>query len=402
MSHYIKFLIKFFILLILGVLLLGVGFFAGQKAEINDPGLRFDISRLFQDKEIDISLIENVWDLIHEEYVGSEELDNELLILGAARGMVNSLNDPYSVFLDNEETTNFLESMTGKFEGVGIEITLREGNLLIVTPLKGTPAHRAGALAGDIITKIDEATTSGITIEEAVTKIRGPKGTTVVLTVRRRNSEEEIDLKIVRDTIEVPSVELEILDGGIAYIELNSFNENTDSEFSAVAQSILNSQADRIILDLRNNPGGFLDVAVRVAGWFVPPGSLIVTERLGDGSTREHRTQGSGSLRDIPLVVVVNEGSASASEIVAGALRDHKNVAIVGATTFGKGSVQTFKDLAGGTSLKITVAQWLTPSGAHITDQGIEPSVIIETNIEELADDIDRQLDKAVEIVLSL
>lgn len=374
----------------------------GQEKDRVADLSRFNLSTLFLGKDVDISLIEDVWTLIHEEYVGAADLDNEALILGAVRGMVGALDDPHSVFLSREERTEFLESIGGTFEGVGIEIAIRADMLMIVAPLKNTPAYRAGARAGDTIVKIDGGSTEGITIEEAVTKIRGPKGTTVVLTVRRQDVEEEIDLSIVRDTIEVPSIELEIREDNIAYIELVSFNETTTNVFAVAAQDILNSEADRIILDMRNNPGGFLDVAVKISGWFLPPNTLVVTEELGDGSRREHRTTGPASLREFPLVVLVNEGSASASEIVAGALRDHRNIPVVGATTFGKGSVQSFEDLSGGTSLKLTIARWLTPSDVHIEEAGIEPSIEVETNIEELQNDIDRQLERAVEVVRGL
>lgn len=380
----------------------GVGFIFGQgQGESSGPGI-LNVATLFQSEKIERSLIDDVWNLIHQDYVGSAKINDEDLVIGAIRGMMASLDDPYSVFFDETETDQFLESVNGKFEGVGIEIAIRDDRLTVVSPIKNSPAFRAGAQAGDKIIAIDGESTEGITIEEAVATIRGPKGTLVVLTVFRGDEAEEVDLNITRDVIEVPSIEFEILENNIAYIELSSFNETTLREFSIAAGSILNSNADRIILDLRNNPGGFLNVSVNLAGWFLPYDTVVVKEALNDGSEKVHKTTGPASLKDFPLVLLVNEGSASASEIVAGAMRDHRGITIVGATTFGKGSVQEFKDLPADTSLKLTIARWLTPLGAHINEVGITPTIEVETNIEELRNDIDKQLEKAIEVIESL
>ena len=261
------------------------------------------------------------------------------------------------------------------------------------------PAARAGMLAGDIITKIDRESAEGITLEEAVTKIRGPKGTAVVLTLER--SGKELDVTIVRDTIEVPTTELELIDN-IAVIELSQFSEKASNDFENAAREVLNSNADRILLDLRNNPGGFLDASINIAGWFIPEGKLIVREEMGGGQERRHISSGPALLKDFPVVILQNEGSASASEILAGAMRDHLDATIIGTRSFGKGTVQNFTNMDGGTSLKLTVARWITPSGEAIDQKGIEPTITVEADTEEILVGNDAQRERALEILRNL
>ncbi|MEX0877476.1 MAG: S41 family peptidase [Candidatus Spechtbacterales bacterium] len=391
---------------IIVTLLMGGGFLAGFvagriPAGILQPAGDINFKHLFnQEQGVEFSLVEDVWNIINEKHVGKDEIDKQALIFGAIRGMIRELDDPYSVFFDASETEDFLTSVSGHFEGVGIEISIKDGFLTVITPLKDTPAAGSGIRAGDIIVKIDGEDTRDITLEEAVSRIRGPRGTQVVLTVLREES-EEVDISIIRDRIDVPSVEWELIEENIAYIELTHFSEITSDDFTKIAQEILESPADRIIVDLRNNPGGFLDVSIDVAGWFFEKGATVVIEETTSDGNRKHVSSGPGSLAGFPVVVLQNQGSASAAEILAGALRDNSGAEIVGEKSFGKGSVQAFENLPGGTSIKITVARWLTPSGQYINDKGIEPTIPVEFGGNAGEDD-DPQKNRAVEVIKGL
>jgi len=374
-----------------------VGFFVGQIVANNnsDTGL-IDFGSILNTEDVNFSLVEKVWNLINTQYVNTEELDKEGLIYGAINGMLEALNDPYTVFFNKDETESFLTGISGSFDGIGIEIGIRDDFLTVISPLKNSPAQKAGIRAGDRIVGIDDQKVTEPLLEDAVSRIRGPRGSTVSLTVLR-NEKDELNIKIIRDTIEVPSVSWELLEKNIAYIEISQFLEITGRDFSKVAQDILESDANSIVLDLRNNPGGFLDVAMDIAGWFLPKDEVVVTEELGNKTKRVHKSLGPGSLKDLPVVILANEGSASASEILAGALRDYSKAKIVGKKTFGKGSVQSLEKLEAGTSLKITVARWITPSGQYINSIGIEPDIEVEIT----QDGIDSQKARAVEEILN-
>jgi len=389
--------------IIIITLLVGSVFLAGFGVgrisnSILRPSAYFQLSKILNGNDVDFSLIEEVYNLINEKYVAKDEIDQQALIFGAIRGMVGELGDPYSVFFDLKETEDFLTSVSGHFEGVGIEISIKDDTLTVISPLKNTPAARAGIKAGDKIIKIDGEDTKNITLEQAVSRIRGPSGTEVTLTIFRNSINEELDIKITREIINISSVEWELIEGNIAYIELTHFSETTTRDFTKVSQQILESSADRIILDLRNNPGGFLDVSIDIAGWFLEKGTLVVVEESANSGNRKHNSPGPATLFDFPVVILQNEGSASAAEILAGALRDNRGADIGGEKSFGKGSVQAFENLAGGTSLKITVARWITPSGQYINDTGLEPTVKVELS-EDSEEDEDAQKDRAIEIV---
>jgi carboxyl-terminal processing protease len=357
----------------------------------------FQLPPILQDEELDFTTVEYVWNLLNTEYVGANGLDRQAILQGAIRGMLGALDDPYTVFFDDTETSEFLQGLNGTFEGVGIEVSLEEGGLTVISPLKDSPAQLAGIQAGDIIVAIDGTSAVGITLDEAVTKIRGPRDSQVVLRVLRDG--KETDITVTRDTILVPSVRYEKKEGDVAYIEILQFSEDTDVEFERAAQRALNDGATSIVLDLRYNPGGYLEAAVDVAGWFTPRNTLVVTEREGSGETRQYRAQGPSSLSDIPVVILQNQGSASASEILAGVLRDARSAPIVGEKSFGKGTVQTLEELAGGTSIKFTIARWITPSGQEINGTGIEATVFVEENLETPEDE---QLTRALEVAKGL
>ncbi len=385
-----------------------LGFFVGVEFQINQDssgGLKELIDRdSGQSETVDFSLFWDSWNLVHERYVGRSELDTQEMVFGAIEGMVKSIGDPYTVFLREEQSKRLREDISGEFAGVGIEIGLRKEVLTVIAPLKDTPADRAGIIAGDKILKIDGESTDGITLEEAVSKIRGRRGTKVILTILRdKNSEEMKDFEIIRDRIKVPTVKWGKKDSDIGYIQLFSFNQIAKEEFEkAIIELKKQGAGKKIILDLRNNPGGLLDLAVDVSSYFLEPGQVVVIEDFGNGKRDELKAKSNGQLKEAKVVILINKGSASASEIVAGALHDNKGVKLIGEKTFGKGSVQQVEELRFRTALKITVAKWLTPKGRSISDEGIEPDIKIERTEEDVKNDLDPQLDKAIEIIRSL
>ncbi|MCK4453804.1 S41 family peptidase [Candidatus Parcubacteria bacterium] len=358
--------------------------------------------------ELDFSLFWEVYNTLQEKYVEPENFDSQKMIYGAISGMVESLGDPYTVFFDPEEAKIFEEDVKGVFEGVGMEIGLRSGQLTVIAPLEETPAQKAGLRAGDKIMKIDETLTVDISIDEAVKLIRGPKGTEVSLTIYREDWEETKEIKIIRGVIEIPSLDWELLvspgeagglEDNIAYIKLYQFSEKASYDFKSAAQDILNSPAEKIILDLRNNPGGYLGVAQNIAGWFLEKGQIVAIEDFGGDKEQEfYKAKGPEKFLSYPVVVLINQGSASGSEILAGALRDNRGVRLVGEKSFGKGTVQVLEELREG-SLKVTIANWLTPNGEVLSNEGLEPDIKIEMTREDYEKEKDPQLEKAIEIL---
>lgn len=378
------------------------GFYFGKIETVAPPleGVR-DIAE-GQPSAVDFSLFWDAWRVLQEKYVDADALDFQAMVYGAIQGMVESLGDPHTVFLTPGDTKRFLEDVSGSFEGIGIEIGVRERQLRVIAPLEGTPAQKAGLRAGDRIVKIDDTLSADITLDEAVALIRGPKGTAVTLGILRDDWTELRDFAIVRDVVDVPSVAWELREGNIAFIELFQFSERAGSDFQKAAGEILNSQAKRIVLDMRDNPGGFLETSVDIAGWFLKRGEIVVIEDFGEDETqKEYKAKGNARFSSYPIVVLINEGSASASEILAGALKDNRGVLLVGKRSFGKGSVQELEQLDD-SSLKVTVANWLTPKGSLITGKGLEPDIIVEMTEEDYDQERDPQLDKAIEVLKNL
>ena len=386
---------KKIIFVVLGVLLIGISFGTGflfGELEVTCP--------VCPPEGVDFSLLWEVWNILEEKFFEPQKLDTQKMIEGAISGMIKSSGDPYTVFFNPEETKEFIEEAKGIFEGIGAEIGIKKDQLLIIAPLEGTPAERAGLRSGDKILKVDGTTTSDLTIEEAVSLIRGPKGTEVVLTIFREGWEKSKEIKIIRATIKIPSLKWELIEEDIAYLKIYQFFEKTDDDFKKTAVEILASPGKKIILDLRNNPGGYLEVAQEISGWFLERGDTVVIEDFGLGKEQKiYKAQGNEKFLDYPIVILINQGSASASEILAGALRDNRKILIIGETSFGKGSVQEQVFLSDDSSLKITIADWLTPNGSSIDEKGLEPDIKVEMTNEDWEEDRDPQLNKAIEIL---
>jgi carboxyl-terminal processing protease len=316
---------------------------------------------------------------------------------------VAGVGDPYTSFFDPETAEEFNQELAGTFEGIGAEIGLREGQIVVIAPLPGTPAERAGLLPWDRIVEIDGRSTSGLSVEAAVSAIRGKHGTTVTLMVVR-SAGDPLRVEIVRETITIESVEssLKAVTGSpradIAYLKINHFNDDTASDFATAVQEVLGQHPRGVILDLRSNPGGLLETAVAVASYWVDDGPVVIQQQSG-GRRTEEPAKGTALLKGLPTIVLVNGGSASASEIVAGSLQDYGLATVVGETTFGKGSVQELRDLADGSAVKITMARWLTPKGRAIEGVGIEPDVAVAVDRQELREGEDPELDRALELL---
>ncbi len=386
-------------IIVLGVF--AIGFWTGEQQVVCE---------ICPAQDINFSLFWEAYHQLRSSFVDKSKFDEKEIVYGAISGMVGSLEDPYTMFFPPEDAKRFIENVKGVFEGVGMEIGIRKNQLQVISPLEGTPAKEAGFRAGDMIIKVDNILTSDLTIDEAVDLIRGPRGTEVVLTIYRDDWKETKDIAVTRGVIEIPSLEWEILqatnDQGqnvdIAYLKLYQFSGKAGVDFNNAVLEILNSPAKKLILDLRNNPGGYLEIAQDIAGWFLEKGQTVVIEDFGTGEKRDYRAEGSGKLLDYTVVVLINEGSASGSEILAGALRDNRGILLIGEKSFGKGSVQEVQNLTGGSSLKITVAKWLTPSGQLITEVGLEPDIVVEITAEDYDEERDPQLDKAIEVIRDL
>ncbi len=372
----------------------GMGFYVGQKQVV---------CPVCKPENIDFSLFWDAYYKLQKNFVDPVKLDAQKIIYGAISGMAKSLGDPYTSFFDPEEAKRFEQDLSGSFEGIGVEIGLKKNQLTIIAPLKDTPGQKAGLKAGDIIVEINGKNTIDMSIDEAVSLIRGKKGTEVTLTIFRDGWKNTKDIKIIRDTINIPSIEWELKDGNIAYIHIYLFDQSLSSKFNKIALEILTSPAQKIILDLRDNPGGYLEVSQDIAGWFLKKGQIVTIENFGqDKDKKYYKTEGNANFSEYPTVVLINQGSASASEILAGALRDNRNIKLIGEKSFGKGSIQEVLDLRDGSMLKITIAKWLTPKGNSISEVGLTPDIKVELTDADFEEQKDPQLDKAFEIIKNL
>ncbi|MBI4036937.1 S41 family peptidase [Candidatus Daviesbacteria bacterium] len=349
---------------------------------------------------IDFKLFWDTWDLVSTKYIDKGAIDPQKLYYGAIQGMVAAVGDPYTVFLPPQAQKATKEQLGGSFDGVGIQLGYnKDKRLVVIAPLKGTPAEKAGVKAGDIILTIDKKDTSNVSLPEAVSLIRGPKGSSVALSLYRENETKPIEVSLIRDTIVVRTVDLEkkTTSSGktIAYIKLSGFGEKTPQEWNEVVSNALALGPAGVVVDVRNNPGGFLDGAVYIASEFLNGGKVVLQEDA-QGKSQEQDVVRVGKMLKLPLVVLINKGSASASEIFAGAMQDRKRATLVGEQSFGKGTIQNAEDLPQGTGIHITIAKWLTPDGHWVHNVGLVPDIKIDAGDDQTKDP---QLDRALEIL---
>lgn len=351
-----------------------------------------DLPDLFDSK-----LLGQVWTIIQSDYVDKENIDETKLFYSTIEGFVAGLGDQHSVFFDPETTDEFEAQIAGEFEGIGAEISIKDSILTVVAPLTGSPAEKAGLMAGDKIFAVDGKDIIGLSVDKAARLIRGPKGTQVTLSVIR-GDEEPQEIIITRDVIEMHSVEWSFRDDGLLYLKLKAFNGDTMKLFDQLAKEVRSRNPKGIVLDLRNNPGGLLTTALDVSSLWIE-NDVLVVEKFGNGSEKKYNASRNAPFKNIPTVILINQGSASGSEILAGAFQDYELGKLVGKKSFGKGSVQALKKLPDGSSIKITTAKWLTPKHRSISDEGIVPDVEVEFTREDLDAERDPQLDKAIELL---
>lgn len=394
----------------LAVLLAAASFFSGLQIGGDLTGEAKQEAGLFSlfaatpsaPEDADLTEFWRVWSLMEEKFVAStstDPLSTEEKIEGAIGGLVRSYGDPYTVFLPPQDAAQFEENISGNFGGVGMEVGIRNEVVTVISPLPNTPAEQAGILPGDVIVEIDGESTENMNIDEAVSLIRGEKGTDVALTIYREGDPAFKEISVTRDNITIPTIETKQRDD-VFIISLYSFNALAESKMQEALREYVESGSDKLVLDLRGNPGGFMQSAVAIASYFLPAGKVVVRENFGENEDEEiYRSSGRTLKQYAPkeIVVLVNKGSASASEILAGALQEHEVATLIGETTFGKGSVQELVSLPEGSSLKVTIARWLTPNGKSISAGGLEPDIVIERTVEQVLADEDPQLDGAIE-----
>lgn len=396
------------ILLVLFVVVFGLGYGVGEgRVKIESGKLNITKGNV-PNNTADYSLLWNALDLLNSKFV-DRPLDQTKLMYGAVSGLVAAAGDPYTAFFDPQEAKNFSDQLKGSFDGIGAEVGIKNSQIVIIAPLDGTPAQRAGLRAGDQILGIDGLSTQGMTVDAAVGKIRGPAGTKVKLNILHNGEQNPQDITITRDKIVIKSVNLDtkMVNGPagsgtskkIAVIKLSEFGDDTKGLLDAAVQTISTGNYNGIILDLRNDPGGYLETAVSTISDWIDPGQTAVKEIGYGGSEKDYPTVGVPRLKGIKTVVLVNGGSASAAEIVSGALQDYKVATLVGEKTFGKGSVQALQNLQGSSEIKITVAKWYTPKGRGIDKKGLDPDINVALTADNVKNNQDPQMDKALELL---
>lgn len=388
---------SFIISVFIAFLLFSGGYVLGYERALPTGGILPQITNKFAQKVVDFGIFWKTWDTVTDKFDG--DIDPQKLLYGAISGMVQATGDPYTEFFTPEEAKQFEDELAGTFSGIGAEIGIKNDKLTIIAPLPGTPAEKAGLKAGDYIKKINDEATTGMPVDTAVMKIRGQEGTEVKLLISRGDSEQEF--KIKREKIDVKSVEYSI-DNDILKITVSRFDDSTAKLIREAEAAGIEKNVKGVVLDLRNNPGGLLDSSIDVASEFIEKGTIVTEKQQKRGKNRSYKASGNGKMTDknkYPLVVLVNKGSASASEIVAGAIHDNGRGQLIGEKTFGKGSVQEVEKLPDGSELKVTVAHWYTPKDINISKEGIAPDVAVELTDADFNSNRDPQMDKAMELL---
>jgi carboxyl-terminal processing protease len=383
-----------------------VGFAAGKKGLVFEPKTFKVISQQEQPKVVDYNLLWDAINILDTKYI-DKPVNPQKVLYGAIRGAVASTGDPYTDFFEPKALQSFKTDLKGSFDGIGAEISKKDGLIVIVAPLDESPAQKAGLKAQDIIVKVDGQSTENWSVEETVGKIRGQKGTPVNLTIYRKGKDKPFDVKIIRDVIKVKSVKWEFKtvekDGkkkNIAVITLSKFGDDTEGLFNQAVTEALNHNAEGLVLDLRNDPGGYLQTAVAVASNWLKSGTTVVTEAKSTGENTVYKAEGASRFANMPTVVLINGGSASAAEILSGALHDYKIAKLVGEKSFGKGSVQELVDLRDGSAVKVTIAKWITPNGKNLNKDGLDPDVKVSITEEDAKNNKDAQMEKALEEIV--
>jgi len=386
-----------------------VGYSRGHTSGEIEGSTQHILNRDPEALSVDFAPFWKAWGILEEKYVSTSttttEVTDQQKIWGSIAGLASSLGDPYTVFFPPQEAKTFAEDISGNFQGVGMEMTVRDGVLTVIAPLKGMPADRAGIMAGDKVIGIDGESTGNMTIDEAVSKIRGEGGTSVSFTIVREGEDAPLEIRVTRASIDIPTIDTKIVgpNNDVFVIELYNFSAVSANLFRSALREFLISGRDNLVIDLRGNPGGYLEAAVDIASWFLPQGTTIVVEDAGGkGENKTYRSRGYNIFGDqYDIAILIDGGSASASEILAGALRDHDRAVLVGSQTFGKGSVQELVPVTVDTSLKVTVARWFTPGGVSISLDGLMPDYPVEMTQEDFEAGRDLQLDKAIEVLIA-
>lgn len=406
------------LLVSLFVLLFGAGYKWGEYrtsiGKVDKVGYSILNTTANNNKNIDFTLFWDAWDKIEKNYVDKKKIDPKKMYYGAIKGMVASVDDPYTFFLTPDENKQAKDDLGGKFEGIGAQLGMKLGRVIVIAPIKGSPSEKAGVRAGDYVVRVNNEAIKGMILTQVVDKIRGEKGTKVSMTFERDGKEYTVDL--IRDTINVSSVDVKVDEKvstcvtncpTVAYLKLSQFGDNTADEWDKAIIDIKDKwnakQISGLVLDLRDNPGGYLESSVYIAGEFLKESQLVVKQESTTIENKNYYVTREGKLLDIPLTILINGGSASAAEILSGALRDHKRAELIGEKSFGKGSVQEALDLNAGAGLHVTVAKWVLPNGDWINGKGIEPQIKVTNTVapgDTLTRDTDAQLDKAIEEVL--
>lgn len=389
------------------------GYQSGHKGFVFNPKSFQVVNQNEEPATVDYNLLWNAIDVLNSKYI-DKPVDQQKILYGAVKGAVDSLGDPYTTFFKPKDLESFQTQLKGSFGGIGAEVGKKDGNIVIIAPLDETPAKRAGLLAGDIIVKVDDQSTEGWAVEQAVEKIRGLKGTKVTLNIYRSGKDPSttlgasnpFDVTITRDTILIKSVKWEFKNVDVkgqtktvAVIKLSEFGDDTEDLLDQAINEILRKNVSGIVLDLRNDPGGYLQTSVDVASNWVKAGDVVVSEAHSDGTSQKYTASGNPRLAGIKTVVIINSGSASAAEILSGALHDHGLAKLVGEKSFGKGSVQELVELPGGGAVKVTIAKWVTPGGVNLNHDGLKPDIEVKLTEDDIKNGKDPQMEKALEII---
>ncbi len=402
-----QYLTTFLIVVLIGASFLSGVFLGGKRqAYLKDASINVINKEIGKPTATDFSAFWKAWNILEQKYVATGKkgtTTDQDKVYGAIKGLTEAYGDPYTTFFPPKESEEFQNEISGNFEGIGMEVGLKDDVITVIAPLKNTPAFKAGIKPGDRILKINDTVTAGLGVDEAVSMIRGKKGTEVTLTVLSADAKEPKEIKVIRDVINIPTIDTENRKDGVFVIHLYNFSQNSATLFRRALVEFADSKSNKLVIDLRGNPGGYLEAAIDMASWFLSGDKVVVQEDSG-GHDEDvvYNSKGYNVFnKNLKMVILVDGGSASASEILAGALQEHAVAKLVGTKTFGKGSVQELVSLTPNTSLKITIARWLTPNGVSISEQGLKPDIEIPLTAENTANGNDPQMNKAIELLLA-